>query len=100
MLYAILTEDIPNSEAKRAAVRAQHMERMSGMQAEGRIIVSGPCPNIDSPDPGPAGYSGSIIIAEFESLAAAHAWVNADPYVAGGVWSKVIVKPFKKGFPK
>lgn len=100
MLYAILTDDVPNSEPKRAAVRAAHMQRMGGMQAEGRIIVSGPCPNIDSPDPGPAGYSGSIIIAEFESLDAATQWAHADPYATGGVWSRITVKPFKKGFPK
>lgn len=100
MLYAIVTEDAPGSLAKRAAARPEHMARMAGLQREGRLVISGPCPAIDSPDPGPAGFSGSIIIGEFESLDEAQAWAEADPYVAAGVWSKVTVKPFRKGFPK
>lgn len=99
MLYAIVTEDCPESLPKRAAARTAHMERMSQMQGAGKLVISGPCPAIDSPDPGPAGFSGSVIIGEFESLEAARAWVDADPYVAAGVWSKVTVKPFRKGFP-
>lgn len=100
MLYAIIAEDVPDSLPKRAAARAAHMKRMSEMQEAGRLIVSGPCPAIDSPDPGPAGFSGSVIIAEFDSLEAANAWADADPYAAAGVWSKVTVKPFRKGFPR
>lgn len=100
MLYAIVTDDVPGSLPKRATARAAHMERMSKMQSAGRLMISGPCPAIDSPDPGPAGFSGSIIIGEFESLEAAQAWIDADPYIAAGVWSKVTVRPFRKGFPK
>jgi uncharacterized protein len=99
MLYVITTEEAPNSLPRRTAAREAHMARMAGMQAEGRIVVSGPCPTIDSPDPGPAGYSGSVIIAEFDSLQAARAWVDEDPYVAAGIWTKVSVRPFRKGFP-
>ena len=69
------------------------------MQAAGRLILAGPCPAIDAPDPGPAGFSGSVIVAEFDSLAAAQAWADADPYVAAGVYAKVTVKPFKKVLP-
>ncbi|MGA9961683.1 MAG: YciI family protein, partial [Azonexus sp.] len=69
------------------------------LQAAGRLILAGPCPAIDSPDPGPAGFSGSVIVAEFDSLAAAQAWADADPYIAAGVYGKVTVKPFKKVLP-
>jgi len=100
MLYAILADDVPDSSSKRQAARAAHMQRMSEMQEAGRIVVSGPCLAADIPDPGAAGILGSVIIAEFESLAAARAWAGADPYVAGGVWSKVTVMPFHKGFPR
>ena len=100
MLYAIMTEDIPNSREKRLAVRDAHMKRMTEMQSAGRLIVSGPCPAIDSPDPGPAGFSGSVIVAEFDSLEAAGEWIAADPYVTSGVFAKVTVKPFRKGFPR
>jgi uncharacterized protein len=100
MLYVVITEDVPDSRSKRAAAREAHMKRMTEMQDAGRLVVSGPCPAIDSPDPGPAGFSGSVIIAEFNSLEAAKVWVDADPYVAAGVWSKVTVKPFHKGFPR
>ena len=100
MLYVIVAEDVPDSSAKRAAVRARHYERMTAMQDAGRLLISGPCPAIDSPDPGPAGYSGSVIIAEFESLAAARAWIAEDPYVTTGVFANVAVRPFRKGFPR
>jgi len=100
MLYAILTEDVPNSSSKRQAARAAHMKRMSEMQDAGRIVISGPCLATDRPDPVSAGFWGSVIIAEFESLEAATLWADADPYVSGGVWSKVTVKPFHKGFPR
>lgn len=100
MLYAIIGEDVPGSLENRLAARPAHLARLEALQAEGRMILGGPCPAIDSPDPGPAGFSGSVIVAEFESLAAAQAWADADPYVAAGVYAKVAVKPFKLVFPK
>ena len=100
MLYVIVADDAPDSLARRAAVRARHYERMAAMQDAGRLVISGPCPAIDSPDPGPAGYAGSVIIAEFDSLAEAKAWIAQDPYVTTGVFSKVEVRPFRKGFPR
>lgn len=99
MLYVIIGEDQPGSLEQRLAARPAHVERLQALQAEARLILAGPCPAIDSPDPGPAGFSGSIIIAEFASLAAAQAWADADPYVAAGVYAKVTVKPFKKVLP-
>jgi len=100
MLYVIITEDVPESSAKRAAARAAHMKRMAAMQTAGRIVISGPCLASENPDPAAAGILGSVIIAEFESLSAARSWADADPYVAGGVWAKVTVMPFHKGFPR
>lgn len=100
MLYAIIGEDVPGSLEKRLAARPDHLARLEQLQAEGRMILAGPCPAIDSPDPGPAGFSGSVIVAEFDSLAAAQAWADADPYVAAGVYARVAVKPFKQVFPK
>ena len=99
MLYAIVGEDRADSLAARLAARPAHLERLKALQEEGRMILAGPCPSIDSPDPGPAGFSGSLIVAEFTSLEAAKAWADADPYVAAGVYEKVTVKPFKKVFP-
>ena len=99
MLYAILGEDAPGSLAKRLAARPAHLERLKELQEAGRLVLAGPCPAIDSPDPGPAGFSGSVIVAEFDSLAAARAWADADPYVAAGVYGTVTVKPFKKVLP-
>ena len=99
MLYAIIGEDIPGTLDKRLAARPAHLERLKALQDEGRMIVAGPCPAIDSPDPGPAGFTGSLIVAEFPSLEEARAWADADPYVAAGVYAKVSVKPFKKAFP-
>ena len=99
MLYVIIGEDTPGTLDQRLAARPAHVERLLALQAEGRLIIAGPCPAIDSPDPGPAGFSGSIIIAEFASLEAARAWADADPYVAAGVYEKVTVKPFKKVLP-
>ena len=99
MLYAIVGEDRADSLAARLAARPAHLERLKALQEEGRMILAGPCPAIDSPDPGPAGFSGSLIVAEFASLEAARAWADADPYVAAGVYEKVSVKPFKKVFP-
>lgn len=99
MLYVIYGEDVPDSLEKRMAVRPAHLERIKVLLDEGRLILAGPCPVIDSLDPGPAGFSGSLIVAEFESLAAAEAWAGADPYVSSGVYGKVTVKPFKKILP-
>lgn len=99
MLYAIIGEDRPGSLDQRMAARPAHLERLQALQAEGRLILAGPCPAIDSPDPGPAGFSGSIIVAEFASLEAARAWADADPYIAAGVYEKVTIKPFKKVLP-
>lgn len=99
MLYAIIGEDRIGTLDQRMAARPAHVERLQALQAEARLILAGPCPAIDSPDPGPAGFSGSIIIAEFASLAAAKAWADTDPYVAAGVYEKITVKPFKKVLP-
>ncbi len=100
MLYAIVGEDVPDSLPKRMPVRPAHLARLETLQNGGRLVLAGPCPAIDSPDPGPAGFSGSVIVAEFESLAAAQAWADADPYVPAGVYARVSVKPFKQIFPK
>lgn len=99
MLYAILGEDVANSLEKRLAVRPAHLERLKALQAEGRLFVAGPFPAIDSPDPGPNGFSGSLIVAEFASLEAATAWAQADPYATDGVFARVTVKPFRKVLP-
>ncbi len=99
MFYVIIGEDRAGSLDARLAARPAHLERLQALQADGRLFVAGPCPAIDSPDPGPAGFSGSIIIAEFPSLDAAQAWADADPYIAAGVYAKVTVKPFKKALP-
>jgi len=99
MLYAIIAEDKAGTLEKRMAVRPAHIERLQTLQSEGRLILAGPCPAIDSPDPGPAGFSGSIIIAEFSSLEVARTWADADPYIAAGVYEKVVIKPFKKALP-
>ena len=99
MLYVINGEDIPNSLEKRMAVRPEHVARLQKLQEEGRLIMAGPYPAIDSADPGPAGFSGSLIVAEFESLTAAQTWAKADPYATTGVYANVTVKPFKKVLP-
>jgi uncharacterized protein YciI len=99
MLYAIVGEDVPGSLPKRLAARPAHLERLNALQQEGRLLLAGPFPAIDSPDPGPAGFSGSLIVAEFESLDAARAWAAADPYTAEGVIARVTVKPFRKVLP-
>ena len=99
MLYVVIGEDHPGALEKRLAARPAHVERLQALQAAGRLILAGPCPAIDAPDPGPAGFSGSVIVAEFDSLAAAQAWAAADPYVAAGVYAQVTVKPFKKVLP-
>lgn len=99
MLYVINGEDAPNSLEKRMMVRLAHLERIKALQNEGRLVLAGPYPSIDNPDPGPAGFSGSLIVAEFASLEAAQSWAQLDPYVIAGVFSKMTVKPFKKVLP-
>jgi len=99
MLYAIIASDVANSLEKRLAARPAHIERLQQLKAEGRVVLAGPHPAIDSNDPGEAGFSGSLIVAEFGSLAAAQAWADADPYIAAGVYDKVIVKPFRQVLP-
>lgn len=99
MLYLIVGEDTPNSLEKRLSVRPEHVARLQALQAEGRLVLAGPVPAVDSPDPGPAGFTGSAIVAEFASLADAQTWADADPYVAAGVYGKVTVRPFKKVLP-
>ena len=99
MLYAIISEDIDNSLEKRKGSRPAHLERIQGLVDEGRVIVAGPHPAIDTEDPGEAGFTGSLVVAEFSSLEQAQAWADADPYVATGVYGRVIVKPFKKALP-
>lgn len=91
--------DTPGTLDKRLAARPAHLERLQALAAAGRLVLAGPCPAIDSPDPGPAGFSGSLIVAEFPSLSDAQAWANADPYVAAGVYASVVVMPFKKVLP-
>jgi uncharacterized protein len=99
MLYAIIGDDASNALDARLAARPAHVERLKALQEEGRLLLAGPFPAIDSPDPGPAGFSGSLIVAEFSSLEAAQSWANADPYVQTGVYAHVSVKPFKKVLP-
>ncbi len=99
MLYAIIATDVANSLDARLAARPAHLERLQQLKAEGRIVLAGPHPAIDSNDPGAAGFSGSLIVAEFTSLDAAKAWAEADPFVAAGVYANVIVKPFKQVLP-
>jgi uncharacterized protein YciI len=99
MLYAIIAEDVPGSLEKRLAARPAHVERLKALLAEGRLVIAGPHPLIDAEDPGPAGFSGSLVVAEFASRELALAWASADPYVAAGVYGKVTVKPFRKALP-
>jgi len=99
MLYAILGEDRDGSLADRLQARPAHLARLEQLQDAGRLVLAGPHPAIDSPDPGPAGFSGSLVVAEFASLEDAQAWADADPYVAAGVYAQVTVKPFKKVLP-
>jgi uncharacterized protein YciI len=99
MLYAIISEDINNSLEKRKGSRPAHLERIQGLVDEGRVIVAGPHPAIDTEDPGEAGFTGSLVVAEFSNLEQAQAWADADPYVAAGVYGRVTVKPFKKVLP-
>jgi len=99
MFYLIYSEDVPNSLPLRLTVREQHLARLSSLQDEGRLLVAGPCPAIDSEDPGEAGFTGSLIIAQFDSLDDARQWADQDPYIAAGVYQHVTVKPYKKVLP-
>lgn len=99
MLYSIVGIDNANSLQARVAVRSEHIERLNALRDAGRLIIAGPNPAIDSEDPGDAGFSGSIIIAEFDSLAAAQAWADEDPYIKSGAYASVSVKPFKRVLP-
>lgn len=99
MYYVINGTDVENSAAARAAARPAHLARLEALKNEGRLLLAGPYPRIDSPDPGPAGFSGSLIVAEFETLADAQAWAQADPYVVAGVYAQVSVQPFRKVLP-
>jgi uncharacterized protein YciI len=99
MLYAIIASDVPNSLDARLSVRPAHLARLEQLKNEGRLVLAGPHPAIDSNDPGSAGFSGSLVVAEFESLEAAREWADADPYCAAGVYGEVIIKPFRKVLP-
>lgn len=99
MWYAITGQDVPDSLTKRMASRPAHVARLQALQAEGRLLLAGPFPAVDAEDPGPAGFTGSLIVAEFSSLTEAQAWADADPYVAGGVYASVSVKTFRKTLP-
>ncbi len=99
MWYAIMAQDVPDSLPLRIASRPAHLSRLHALQGEGRLLLAGPFPAIDSIDPGPAGFSGSLIVAEFENLDAATAWANTDPFVSAGVYQNVTVKPFRKTLP-
>ncbi|KZY34254.1 MULTISPECIES: YciI family protein [unclassified Oleiphilus] len=99
MYYAIISQDIENSLEKRKSARPAHLARLEELKQQGRLFVAGPHPATDSEDPGEAGFTGSLVIAEFGSLNEAQAWADQDPYVAAGVYENVTVKPFKKVLP-
>jgi len=99
MLYAIISQDKPDSLALRMEARPAHLERLQTLQQQGRLILAGPHPSIDTENPGEAGFTGSLVVAEFSDLATAQAWANQDPYMLKGVYESVMVKPFKKVFP-
>ncbi len=99
MWYAIISQDTENSLEKRKATRPAHLQRLQALQDEGRLLIAGPHPAIDSPDPGPAGFTGSLVVAEFDSLEDAQDWADLDPYLEAGVYASVSVKPFNKVLP-
>jgi uncharacterized protein YciI len=99
MWYAIISEDVEDSLPLRAKSRTAHIDRMKTLINEGRLLLAGPHPNIDAENPGPAGFSGSLVVADFPSLEDAKEWADADPYLEAGVYAKVIVKPFKRVLP-
>lgn len=99
MWYAIIGQDVPNSLEKRMAARPAHVARLQALQEQGRLLLAGPFPAVDATDPGAAGFTGSLIVAEFPSLQAAREWADADPYVTTGVFSQTSVQPFRKTLP-
>jgi len=99
MWYAIISEDIEDTLEKRLAARPDHVARLTALVDEGRLLLAGPHPAVDSPDPGPAGFTGSLVVAEFDSLDDARAWADQDPYIAAGVYGSVTVKPFSRVLP-
>ncbi|MEQ7871582.1 YciI family protein [Chromohalobacter salexigens] len=99
MLYSIVSDDVQDSLERRKAARPDHLARLEKLRDEGRLVLAGPSPAVDAEDPGEAGFTGSVVIAEFDSLQEAQAWADADPYVIAGVYAKVTVKPFKKVLP-
>jgi uncharacterized protein YciI len=99
MFYVFIGQDTPDSLEKRLAIRPAHVARLQALQAEGRLLLAGPFPAVDAEDPGAAGYTGSLIVAEFASLADAQSWADAEPYLNAGVYEKVTVKPFRKTLP-
>jgi uncharacterized protein YciI len=100
VLYAIISEDVPHTLEKRISARPAHLARLQQLQDSGSLLLAGPHPAIDSDSPGEAGFTGSLVVAEFDSLETAQQWADADPYIAAGVYAKVTVKPFKKVFPQ
>ncbi len=100
MLYTIMANDVANSLMLRLAARPAHLARLQDLQAQGRLFLAGPFPAVDAADPASAGFTGSLIVAEFASLAQARVWADADPYVAAGVYAQVEVRPFKMVFPQ
>ena len=99
MWYAIISEDVPDSSERRASARPEHLERLQELTRQGRLLTAGPHPNVDAEEPGAAGFSGSLVVAEFASLEDAQSWANADPFVEAGVYQRVTVKPFKRVLP-
>ncbi|MFA5529610.1 MAG: YciI family protein [Thiohalomonadaceae bacterium] len=99
MLYAIIAHDQADSLERRLAARPEHLKRLELLQEQGRLVLAGPHPAIDGEDPGPAGFTGSLVVAHFPSIEEARAWADADPYVAAGVYAEVVVKPFRKVLP-
>ena len=99
MLYAVISQDAAGTLDKRLAVRPQHLKRLEQLRDEGRLVLAGPHPAIDSDDPGPAGFTGSLVVAEFDSLEDARQWADTDPYLTAGVYEQLSVKPFKKVLP-
>lgn len=99
MLYAIIAQDRAGTLERRLAARPEHLKRLETLQQAGRLVLAGPHPAIDNEDPGPSGFTGSLVVAEFADLAAAQTWADTDPYISAGVYDTVIVKPFKKVLP-
>ncbi len=99
MWYAIISQDVENSSELRATARPAHLDRLRALIDDGRLLIAGPHPAVDAEDPGPAGFTGSLVVAEFDSLEEARAWADTDPYVAAGVYASVTVKPFKRVLP-